>query len=96
MPRGAKQAAPTHLLPQLVLLDELLEPLRQLHVLLAQLGVPLVVLLHLELDVVQSHLEVGGHLLPLLLFLPGTLDTLLLHEQGRDSGATSGSARAGR
>lgn len=87
----SRSPALTHLLPQLVLLNELLEPLCQLHVLLAQLGVPLVVLLHLELDVVQRHLEVGCHLLPLLFFLPCTLDTLLLHEEGRDSRDTSAS-----
>lgn len=45
-------------------------------------------LLHLELDVVQCHLEVGCHLLPLLLFLPRTLDTLLLREEGRDTSAS--------
>lgn len=47
-----------HLLPELVLLDQLLEPLCQLHVLLAQLGVAFIVLFHLQLNVIQRHLEV--------------------------------------
>lgn len=48
----------THFLPQLILLNELLEFLSQLHVLLPQLGVVVIVLLHLHFDLIQSHLKV--------------------------------------
>ena len=67
-----------HLLPQLILLNQLLEPLCQLHILLAQLGVALIVLFHLQLDVIQCHLEVRGHLLAFLLLLSGPLHTFFL------------------
>lgn len=73
-----------YLLPQLVLLDELLELLGQLHVLLPQLGVVRAVLLHLHLDVAQGHLEVQHGLLSLLLVLTGPLAVFLLG--GTDGG----------
>ena len=67
-----------HLFAELVLLVELVELVGQHGVLLPQAGVPLVVLLHLRLDVLQRHLEVGRHLLPLLLLQPRPLHPLLL------------------
>jgi len=77
-----------YLLSQLVLLDELLELLGQLHVLLPQLGVVGAVLLHLHLNVAQGHLEVQHGLLPLLLVLPGPLAVFLLRWGGAgDEGA---------
>jgi len=78
----------TDLLSQLVLLVELLQFLGQLGVLVAEAGVPLVVLLHLSLDVVQRHLEVGGHLLPLLLLQARPLRALLLRDGRRRRAAT--------
>lgn len=74
-------AAPAHLLSQFILFYELLQPFGQLHVLLAQFGVAFVVLFHLQLDVIEHHLEVGCYLLPLLFLLPSSLDTLLLWRQ---------------
>lgn len=70
-----------HLLPELVLLDELLEFLSQLHVLLPQLAVVRVVLLHLDLDLIECHLEVQRRLLAPLLILPEPLSVLLLPSQ---------------
>lgn len=70
-----------HLLPELVLLDELLEFLSQLHVLLPQLAVVQVVLLHLGLNLVECHLEVQRRLLALLFVLSGPLSILLLPSQ---------------
>lgn len=67
-----------HLLSQFVLLYELLQPFGQFHVLLAQFGIAFVVLFHLQLDVIEHHLEVGGYLLPLLFLLASSLDALLL------------------
>lgn len=68
----------SHLLPQLVLLDEFLEFLGQLHVLLPQFAVVRVMLLHLGLDLVERHLEVQRRLLAPLLVLPKPLSVLLL------------------
>ena len=69
---------PAHLFTELVLLVELVELVGQHGVLLPQAGVPLVVLLHLRLDVLQCHLEVGRHLLPLLLLQTRPLHPLFL------------------
>lgn len=70
-----------HLLPELVLLDELLEFLGQLHVLLAQLAVVRVVLLHLSLNLIERHLKVQSRLLAPLLVFPEPLSILLLPSQ---------------
>lgn len=68
----------SHLLSELILLNELFQLLGQLHVFLPQFGVVGTVLLHLHLNITQGHLEVQHGLLPLLLILPGPLGILLL------------------
>lgn len=68
----------SHLLPQLILLNELLELLSQLHVLLPQLGVVGIVLLHLCFDLIECHLEMKRGLLAPLLVFPEPLGVLLL------------------
>lgn len=67
-----------HLLPELILLNELLEFLSQLHVLLPQFAVMQVVLLHLGLNLIERHLEVQRCLLAPLFILPEPLRVLLL------------------
>lgn len=73
----------TNLFSQLVLLIQLLQFLSKLCVLLSQAGVPLVVLLHLILDVVQRHLEMRCHLLPFLLLQAGPLHPFILQRKKR-------------
>lgn len=69
---------PSHLLPQLALVHETLQLVGQVGVFVAQLVVSGAVLLDLGLDFCQLHLEVAGHLLPLLLILPAALKGLSL------------------
>lgn len=86
MPWPAPPEVTPYLLTELVLLDELLQLLGQLHVLLPQLGVVGAVLFHLHLNVAQGHLEVQHGLLPLLLVLPGPLGVFLLSGDSRGKG----------
>lgn len=74
----------SHLFPQLVLVDDALQLLCQLCVLLAELHVPLALLLDLSLDFTQRALEMISYFFPLLLFLPCPLNCFLLLLNGRE------------
>lgn len=79
--RSVKNTSPPsspYLLPHLALVHETLQFVGQVAVFVAQLVVSGAVLLDLGLDFCQHHLEVAGHLLPLLLILPAALNGLLL------------------
>lgn len=73
-----------YLFPQLVLVDDAFQLLRQLWVLLAELHVPLALLLDLSLDFTQCALEMISYFFPLLLFLPCPLNCFLLLLNGRE------------
>lgn len=73
-----------HLFPQLILVNDALQLLCQLRVLLAELHVPLTLLLDLSLDFTQCALEVISYFFPLLIFLPCPLDCFLLLLNGRE------------
>lgn len=73
-----------HLFPQLILVNDALQLLRQLRVLLAEFHVPLTLLLDLSLDFTQCALEVISYFFPLLIFLPCPLDCFLLLLNGRE------------
>lgn len=73
-----------YLFPQLVLVDDAFQLLRQLRVLLAELHVPLALLLDLSLDFTQRALEMISYFFPLLLFLPCPLNCFLLLLNGRE------------
>lgn len=78
LPVPASSQGTAHLFPQLVLVNDALQLLCQLRVLLAELHVPLTLLLDLSLDFTQCALEVIGYFFPLLIFLPCPLDCFLL------------------
>lgn len=67
-----------HLFPQLVLVNDAFQLLCQLCVLLAELHVPLALLLDLSLDFTQRALEMISNFFPLLIFLPCPLNRFLL------------------
>lgn len=74
----------SHLLPQLVLVNDAFQLLCQLRVLLAELHVPLALLLDLCLDFTQCALEMISYFFPLLIFLPCPLNCFLLLLHGRE------------
>lgn len=67
-----------HLFPQLILVNDAFQLLCQLCVLLAELHVPLALLLDLSLDFTQRALEMISNFFPLLIFLPCPLNRFLL------------------
>ncbi len=83
-----------YLLPHLALAHETLQFVGQVAVFATQLVVSGAVLLDLSLDFCQHHLEVAGHLRPLLLFLPAVLHSLFLEgEEGDGKGLMEGGKR---
>lgn len=74
----------SHLFPQLVLVNDAFQLLCELCVLLAELHVPLALLLDLSLDFTQRALEMISYFFPLLIFLPCPLNCFLLLLNGRE------------
>lgn len=72
------QKQPLYLLSQFILFIKLLQLFRQLAVLMSEAGVPLVVLLHLSLDVVQRGLKMGCDFFPFLLLQTCSLHAFIL------------------
>lgn len=72
------QKQPLYLLSQFILFIKLLQLFRQLAVLMSEAGVPLVVLLHLSLDVVQCRLKMGCDFFPFLLLQTCSLHAFIL------------------